>query len=305
MDLHAITLRQENTLYAKGAEKKEGIQVKAIAELPPILSALAEERTESIYQFFRSIAAIVKKKGTPIQLSIPASMTLMNCGILENVPANYLQKELDRLAYRLLRLEPTDPYNVDKALILPQRKSVWLTSVGVEKKYVELLWKAALQAELVLASVEIESIAAFRMSEFQKACGYMELIDNAIFISGFSPEQGMFTIQSQFNNQEDKKLELQHAIELFDTAVNEAFSQSVTSPLPILIHGQDYHRLQTYQSPSIKRLTPLTLSSMVIGKAYEAEELVDFALPLGLLLQPIFERRGRSEKIRNDKSRNK
>lgn len=304
MEAFALSLRNEHTLFAKGTEHKDTIQIKTLAELPSILPALLAEDREELIQFFATIAGIVKRKEAKLTISLPSSLVLMNCGFLENVPANYLQKELDRLAYRLLRLEPTDPYNVDKALIITQRKTVWLTSAGVAQKYIELLWEAALQAGLILAAVENESIAAFRTTDFKEACGYVEVIDQDVFLSGFSPEQGMFTVQSQFCGQMDKQLILQQAFELFDTAATDTFSQSSNS-LPLYIDGQDYQQLQDYQRQDTKRLTPLCLPESVTSKAYTQEQLQAFALPIGLLLQPIFERRGKREKIRSDQSRNK
>lgn len=304
MEAFALALRNEHTLFAKGTDHKDTIQIKTLAELPSILPALLAEDDEELIQFFMTIAGIVKRKEAKLTISLPSSLVLMNCGFLENVPANYLQKELDRLAYRLLRLEPTDPYNVDKALIITQRKTVWLTSAGVAKKYIELLWEAALQAGLILAAVENESIAAFRTTDFKEACGYVEVIEQDIFLSGFSPEQGMFTVQSQFRGQVDKRLILQQAFELFDTAAADTFSQS-SNPLPLFMDGQDYQHLQDYQRQDTKRLTSLCLSESVTSKAYTQEQLQAFALPIGLLLQPIFERRGKREKIRSDQSRNK
>lgn len=305
MDLFALALRHETTLFTKAAEKKDGITVSSVIEAPSILPALLSGEQDAVYRFFTNVAALVKRKDAPLTLSLPASLVLMNCGFLENVPQNYLQKELDRFAYRLLRLEPTDPYTVDKAMILTQRKSVWLTSAGVEKRYVELLWEAVLKAGMVLASVEVEAIAAFRNTEFQEPCGYFELLDNSIFISGFSPEHGMFTVQSQFSAQENIDQALQHAIALFDTAVSDTFLKTISSPLPIYVNGQDYYQVRACQSRIHERLLPLTLSGTVTSKAYSAEQLQDYALPIGLLLQPVFERRARLEKIRSDKSRSK
>lgn len=308
MDNVAVALQLDSTQIAIGFEKKDKIIVKKIIKLPSIIPDIFLGDESRVNSFFKRMTEVLPKNAQ-VSMSIPTSMAIMNCGMLENVPQEqpFLNKELDRSAYRLLHLEEKDQYNVDKALIIKQRKNIRLTSVGVPKRYIDIIWNAATEAKIIVKGIEIEAIAAFRFEGFIKPCCYLEMQDQSFYFTGHLPENGLFTIKSRFLGRENIKTALLSAIELFDDSVERSFGQKNIEKFSIITPTFIYDEILDclYETDNPIRLRPTILSQDIESNEYDEDQLIHAAVALGILLEPLFERRNQREKIRISKSSRK
>lgn len=305
MDNIAIALQLDSTQIAIGTEKKGKIFIKSLIELPSIVPYILAEDSEAVNSFFRRIAHEVNVKGAQISISIPTSMAIMNCGLFENVPEEQeiFNSEINRLANRLLHLEKNVSYNVDKALIIKQRKNIRLTSVGVQKKYVDIIWDAAVEAEMILVGIEVEAIAIFRFEGFTKPCCYLEMYEQSFYFTGYLPDNGLFTIKSRYLGDENLKTALLSAIDLFDKSSQKSFGQTNLEAFSIITPSVLYEKIKyhLHDTSYSERVRPTIFSEDIESKQYDHSQLLQSAVAIGILLNSLFERRNQREKIRISK----
>lgn len=292
----AIALKHDRTQIVTGRENKEQIEVKSADEIEPIVALLHEANTFALDKYFKQLAEHVPKKAN-MRISIPSEMAIMNCRSFETVSENFFKQEIDRVAIRLLGLKEADAeqFNIDKALIIKQRNSTWVTSVAVPKKIINMLWNACVQHGLNLICIETDAVASLRCDGYEAPCGYIEVDANGLTLTGSLPLLGMFSIRRRWSqDRQNITNQLDQAIELFDQAAQETFGKNNYKPVPLYIDQRLYSQ---YQNDAYKERLMLFKEPTELIRGREGN-LINYITPCGLLLNRIFERRAKREKKR-------
>lgn len=303
----AIALKHDRTQIVTGRESNNQIELKAMAEVEAIIPQVIDDDRAAVEDFFKRLAAYLKiKKGSGLRISIPSSMTVMNCRYFENIPENnYLRQELDRMAISTLGIKNPELYNIDKAKIVKDRKTMWLTSVAVKTKYISMLRDAMVMSGFRPVAIENESVAAMRYEGFSELCGYLES-DNetALALTASHQKIGMFTIIKRHLDAADKYTGLLQAFEIFDSVARSTFGQNNYTPCRIVTSAANYHEFADAvgQTQYASRFAKLPVSEAVKKTNINEEEIVKYAAPIGLLLGSYYQRRGKREAIRGGKS---
>lgn len=193
----SICIRQNETIITL-FKKNNNVIIKNVIQERSILDLVVNNQVSAIEEFLYEVIENNKCKNAVISITVPAFLCRQDYwqterkGSVELIDKETFISWVEANLKKDIEIE----YSIGLPIIQNYEKKVYVSGVGINKKYIDTLYTAFMNCDLDLENIEIDAVSYVRLvSIFQKNNSIIIDFDGTyINIIHFCPKIGMYTI---------------------------------------------------------------------------------------------------------------
>lgn len=196
MEILTIAFREDLTIIAKFLKKKKTFLVKNLFVHDSVMHLLEQDNPSELTALIEKMVVTAEGSKCPIYITLPSSYCRQDYWVSDlKVPLDMVDMtKLHTWVNSLLQKELAGDYYISLPMVQRYEKTIFVSGVGIEKKYIDRINAAFINNDFDLASIEIEAVAYIRAIANWKA-NYI-LIDINEYVSNitaYCAKIGMYT----------------------------------------------------------------------------------------------------------------
>ncbi|MDR1701505.1 MAG: hypothetical protein LBR56_01865 [Sporomusaceae bacterium] len=315
MKIMVLSIREKSAGTIVADVKKDFIHLEYLYhDTTPILPFIKNGQAENIAAYLTARMSEAKVSNIPIYLSLPPSCSKIDCFKTE-----YSNDEtiLDFVKTKL-QSDSNEDYTVDIPMSRGKYGAFYTTGAGVPLKIIDSLLEAATAANIDVASIEPDILAAVRFIwQYDQRFLVLDIGETTAYLTGYDHSRGFFT--TPYGTLGTNSLlagglgGLKKELRLFGMVAQETLGSDSFENSPLYIFTDCQRKpaqkimsaLKTDAeiSPRVVAMGNTTLTKISSAKNLKSELIYTsdcFNLPLGLALKSLFERRSTLAQSAND-----
>lgn len=296
MKVAAIHFRPDVTQIVEGTIKKNVLHVQYTTTMRPIISTLLNFRQDAIGEYLKELKEKLHYKNAAVHFGLPDDFfKKIDCKERDHVSPDEWDKVVNDWMYQSLQVEKED-YHIITPLHFPHDSKSIITGIAIRSTYIDAIYHAAIAADIEIVSIEPSSYAILRLlNQWDQEHCIMEVWEKSTTLIGYSDIRGMFKINvSQgwsYFLEDIGSSELYATISKHDYTAYTTYKIANTN-IPIYLVSDKKGELRSLllKSEIAFRLREPVIPEDFITSKIAEEELLEYAIPLGLALAPLHER---------------
>lgn len=295
MKVVAINLRQDITQIIEGTIKKNVLHVQYTTTMRPIISSLLNFREDAMGEYLKELKENLHYKKAAVYFGIPDNLfAKIDCKERDYVSPDDWDEDVKDFMHQSLQLDKQD-YHIITPLHFPNDSKSIITGIAIRSTYIDAIYHAAIAAKIEIVSIEPSSYAMLRLlNQWDQEHCILEVWEKSTSLTGYSDIRGMFKISTSQGWSyflEDGNGELYATISKHDYTAYTTY-QIANTNIPIYLVSDKKAQLQSLllKSEIAYRLREPVIPENFITSKIADEDLLEYAIPLGLALAPLHER---------------
>ena len=294
-----IYLRPDMTQVVNVVYKNnKGVEVVSREEMIPCLEQLKGLKVEELGDFFCEIVSRFKIKTPDIYIALPDELLFIDCGEKKIDPDVNWNDQVNPWVGQLLKID-SEEFSISTPLVFKKKDTINITCAAIKKDYVKALIKAAQRAGVNLKAIGSSSFSSLRfINMFEAEQCFVEIWNRSCSITGYSPIKGMFKLGfpsfgwQDINNSPDGIEKFLQNIVLHDYSAFTTYGLA-NPDIPIYILSPKTEEITELLMLSniSSRIIKLPPSNLVSSKHLNKDQLLEYAVPIGMALYPFYQRR--------------
>lgn len=203
MKIAAMEIRGDETRILVSRLNKNTITPEEGYIAEPVLEALLDCDEVALAKLFVSLRKGAFKKANRVYVSLPTALVKMNCGVSDYEQSMQVKTAIERWKQQILDIDDIEKYDIDTPLILQQQAKLFVTAAGIEKRYIDTLFNAAMAADVNVMAIEPAAIAVLRYLERWKDTFVIVEYEERFGLNFtlYSPSKGIFSMNDALYTQ--------------------------------------------------------------------------------------------------------